>query len=271
MSLALGLAAIYDIAIMSTSEQKNFIRLKCAKMNNSFASTPLTPTLPLQIAEQIGTAIMEEKFRPGERLKEVALAESFGVSRATVREALRLLENRGLVSIVPQRGALVTQLSRKELEDLFEIRAVLLGLASRRVAMSCSQDTERRLFADFRKLQAAKDDAAAYARASSKLVEEIARASGNQQLMDYIAAAAQRIGRYARLGLNTPARRKESLANWLLLLRAIVARDGDTAEALHRQLSVQNLAAGLAELDRREREDKASRARPARKTAKEPN
>ncbi|TAK40762.1 MAG: GntR family transcriptional regulator, partial [Betaproteobacteria bacterium] len=91
-------------------------------MLSRMLSEPLTPTLPLQIAERIGGGIMDERFRPGERLKEVALAQTFGVSRATIREALRILENRGLVSIVPQRGAQVTKLSRKELEDLFEIR-----------------------------------------------------------------------------------------------------------------------------------------------------
>ncbi|HTO46201.1 MAG TPA: GntR family transcriptional regulator [Burkholderiales bacterium] len=216
-------------------------------------SEPLTPTLPLQIAERIGGGIVDERFRPGERLKEVALAGSFGVSRATIREALRILEKRGLVSIVPQRGAQVTQLSRKELEDLFEIRAVLLGLVSRRVALSCTPEVERRLFASYAALEAARNDGTAYARASAALVAELARSSGNQQLLDYIESFAQRIGRYARLGLTTPARRKQSLVNWRRLLRAIVAHDGDAAEMLHRRLSTQNLAAGLVELDRRER------------------
>lgn len=236
-------------------------------MLNRMLSEPLTPTLPLQIAERIGGGIMDERFRPGERLKEVALAQTFGVSRATIREALRILENRGLVSIVPQRGAQVTKLSRKELEDLFEIRAVLLGLVSRRAALSCTPEVERRLFAGYRALQTARDDATAYARASADLVSVLARSSGNQQLLDYILSFAQRIGRYSRLGLTTPARRRQSLANWQRLVRAIVARDGDTAEAMHRRLSTQNLAAGLAELDRREREERASREKARRPTS----
>lgn len=230
-------------------------------------SEPLTPTLPLQIAERIGGGIMDETFRPGERLKEVALAQSFGVSRASIREALRILENRGLVSIVPQRGAQVTQLSRKELEDLFEIRAVLLGLVSRRVALSCTPEVEQLLFAGFRALQAARSDATAYAHASADLVSVLARSSGNQQLLDYIASFAQRIGRYARLGLSTTARRKQSHANWQRLIRAIVARDGDLAEAMHRRLSMQNLTAGLAELDRRDREERAMREKARRPSA----
>lgn len=222
-------------------------------------SDPLTPTLPLQIAERIGGGIVEETFRPGERLKEIALASTFGVSRATIREALRLLENRGLVSILPQRGAHVTQLSRKELEELFEIRAVLLGLVSRRVALSCTPETERTLFSGYRALQAACGDATAYAHASANMVLLLARACGNRQLLDYMSSLAQRIGRYARLGLSTPARRRQSIANWQQLVRAIVARDGDTAEATHRRLSMQNLAAGLAELDRRERAERDAR------------
>jgi DNA-binding GntR family transcriptional regulator len=229
-------------------------------------SEPLTPTLPLQIAERIGGAIMDETLRPGERLKEVTLAQSFGVSRASIREALRILENRGLVSIVPQRGAQVTKLSRKELEDLFEIRAVLLGLVSRRVALSCTPEVERLLFAGYRALQASRNDATAYAHASADLVSVLARSSGNQQLLDYILSFAQRIGRYARLGLSTPTRRKQSIANWQRLIRAIVARDGDTAETMHRRLSMQNLAAGLTELDRREREERATREKTRRQS-----
>jgi len=94
----------------------------------------------------------------------------------------------------------------------------------------------------------------------------LARSSGNQQLLDYILSFAQRIGRYARLGLSTPTRRKQSIANWQRLIRAIVARDGDTAETMHRRLSMQNLAAGLTELDRREREERATREKTRRQS-----
>lgn len=225
-------------------------------MGEQFSPTPLTPTLPLQIAERIGSGIIDEHFRPGERLKEVELAQMFGVSRATIRESLRILENRGLVSIIPQRGAQVTSLSRKDLEDMFEIRAVLLGLASRRVALACTKAIERRLLAGVGALEKGRRDAAAYARASAALALEITQLSGNEQLVEHIAAFAQRIGRYARMGLTTQARRDQSLGNWKLLLKAISARDGELADALHQRLSVQNRSAALGELERREREER---------------
>lgn len=222
-------------------------------MNRSFSPTALMPTLPLQIAERIGTGIVDEKFAPGERLKEVELAAMFGVSRATIREALRLLEQRGLVSILPQRGAHVAELSRKELEDLFEIRAALLGLASRRLAQAGQAEAVREVRAGVAALERAMGDASRYARASADLVMAITRLSGNVQLLEYIGEFAQRFGRYARLGLATRERRQQSLANWRRLARAIAAGDGPTAERTHRILALSNLAAGLEEIDRRER------------------
>ena len=92
------------------------------------ATYQLYATLPAQIAAQIGRAIVDDEFKPGQKLREVDLAQSFGVSRASVREALRMVENEGLVTILPQRVAQVTALSVEELQDVFDIRATLLGL-----------------------------------------------------------------------------------------------------------------------------------------------
>jgi DNA-binding GntR family transcriptional regulator len=231
-------------------------------VNPAFTAAPLTPTLPLQIAEQIASGIVDEQFAPGERLKEVVLSQTFGVSRATIREALRILENRHLVSIVPQRGAQVTNLSRKELEDMFEIRAVLLGLASRRVALECTPKIEARLRAGIAALEKGRGDSRAYAQASANLSLEITRLSGNEQLVEHIAMFAQRIGRYARMGLSTQARRDESLANWKQLLRAIVARKADLADVIHQRLSYRNRAAALEELERRGRNTERMSATP---------
>lgn len=236
-------------------------------MNRAFSPAALMPTLPLQIAERIGAGIVDEKFAPGERLKEVELAAMFGVSRATIREALRLLEQRGLVSILPQRGAHVTELSRKELEDLFEIRAALLGLASRRIAEAARPEAVREVRAGVAALEGELGDASRYARASAALVMAITRLSGNVQLLQYIGEFAQRFGRYARLGLATRERREQSLVNWRRLARAIAAGDGPTAERTHRELALSNLAAGLEEIGRRERGRRSVQSQPAPRRA----
>lgn len=222
-----------------------------ASGSSAFTPASLTPTLPLQIAERIGEAIIDERFAPGARLKEVDLASAFGVSRTTLREALRILESRGLVRILPQRGAQVTQLSRHELENLFEIRAVLLGLAARDAARHHHADDLSLLQPRLGALRTARGDAKAYGRSSAEMVDCVARLSRNEQLAEMIAEFAQRIGRYTRLGLASRGRRAQSFANWRELLDAIAAGDEHAAEEISRRLALENRAAALVEIGRR--------------------
>jgi DNA-binding GntR family transcriptional regulator len=217
-----------------------------------FTPATLTPTLPLQIADRLGEAIVDEQFAPGERLKEVELATAFGVSRATLREALRILQSRGLVRILPQRGAQVARLSRAELENLFEIRAVLLGLAARHAARHFAPADRADLRARVAAVGAARNEAKAYARASAELVGCVARLSRNDELAAMIAGFAQRIGRYTRLGLASRERRAKSFANWRRLAQAVAGGDEHDAEQICRRLALQNRDAALIEIERRD-------------------
>jgi DNA-binding GntR family transcriptional regulator len=238
---------------MSTSRQP--VRDVAAATAPAFTPGLLTPTLPLQIAQRIGLAIVEERYAPGERLKEVELAAAFGVSRASVRESLRILESRGLVRILPQRGAQVTRLSREELENLFEIRAVLLGLAGRDAARRFEPTDRKALAARLGALGTALGDPLEYARASAAMVDAVARLSGNVQLAHMIDGFAQRIGRYTRLGLQSVERRSRSLASWKKLVAALAARDQDAAESISRRLALENRDAALVEIERRLRRE----------------
>lgn len=212
---------------------------------------PLTPTLPLQVAQRIGGLIVGERIEPGARLKEVELAANFGVSRATIREALRLLEMRGLVRISPQRGAQVTRLSPKELDDLFEVRATILALGSGRAAARCSDADRLELRRLLRTLLAAQRELEDYVAASTALVSTLMRLSDNAAVEAYIAEFALRIGRYVRLGLTEPRDRKESSAIWRALIDAVCDGDVARAEELHRRLALRNRDAALQELARR--------------------
>ena len=146
----------------------------------------LYATLPAQISAQIGRAIVEGEFKPGQKLREVDLAQSFGVSRASVREALRMVESEGLVTILPQRGAQVTALSVEELRDVFDIRASLMGLVSQRLAASATPEICQRLGELLKELRVARDDADAYGRASLAMTEYCVRQAGSKRLTDLI-------------------------------------------------------------------------------------
>jgi len=196
----------------------------------------LYATLPAQIAARIGRAIVDGSFKPGEKLREVDLAQSFGVSRASVREALRALEGEGLVTILPQRGAQVTQLSAEEVRDVFDIRANLMGLACQRLARAITPQAIRRLDELFKTLRAAKDDSEAYARASLAISEFCVRNAGSKRLADLILSFGRQTARYTRLSLSTAERRRQSLSNWRDLLKALADGKPAAAERLSRQL-----------------------------------
>lgn len=208
--------------------------------------TRLAATLALQVAGQIGKAILEERLQPGERIREINLAKAFSVSRATIRESLRILEQRGLVRIVPQRGATVTLLSLAELQNLFEIRSVLLGLSSRMAARQFQPEHEARLRAALLELERCLGEADRYVAASAAMIELLLELSGNQQLEEIVLSYAERMGRYVRRGLSDPQRREQSLATWRELVGAIVARDEAAAETIHRRLADQNRVASMA-------------------------
>jgi DNA-binding GntR family transcriptional regulator len=92
----------------------------------------VTDTPHSEVYNRIWRAIADRKMRPGTRLKEEHLAEIFSVSRARVRQALASLERDGLVTIVPHRGAFVSQPSIEEARDIFFARrAIEAQLAAR--------------------------------------------------------------------------------------------------------------------------------------------
>ena len=93
-------------------------------------------TLRERALEALRAAILSGQYRPGDHLGEVELAGSLGVSRGTVREALRHLQQEGLVT-AGQRGMLrVNSLTAAEVRELFQVRAALEGLAVRQIIAS---------------------------------------------------------------------------------------------------------------------------------------
>jgi DNA-binding GntR family transcriptional regulator len=85
--------------------------------------------------EAVRDAIVSGRLRPGERIKEIPLAEELGFSRAPVRDALRLLERDGLVELVPNRGAIVPALRAVDVLEVYALRAALGTLALQKLML----------------------------------------------------------------------------------------------------------------------------------------
>ena len=81
------------------------------------------------IAQTLKEMIYEAELEPGQQLVQENIAKMFGVSRVPVRDALQILINMGIAVNIPRRGVIVRPLSRKLLDELFEVRKVLEGAA----------------------------------------------------------------------------------------------------------------------------------------------
>lgn len=102
-------------------------------------------TLREQLAEILRTQILRAEIAPGERITEEEISKKYQVSRGPVREALRQLEEEGLISYVPYKGCLVKMLTHEEMSELYLIRSTLEGLAVRIYSGKMSQEGMNKL------------------------------------------------------------------------------------------------------------------------------
>ncbi len=223
------------------------------------AQEPLTLSLPEQIATRIGDRILSDGYAPGMRIIEQDLAAEFAVSRGPIREALRLLENEGLVRIHPRRGAQVTLLTEEEVHEVFEVRSALMRIVSERLAKTRSTAAVKLLGEGLDDLERQAADPAggrAYADTTFRLGLAAVRLVGNRTLTDIVTSLALRSLRYTRLGLAAPARRRQSIALWREALAAIRAGNAKRAG----ELAVQRVQASRDEALRQIRASAQARA-----------
>lgn len=186
----------------------------------------------------IRAGILSGEFARGQRLREEELAERVGVSRTPVREALRRLDAEGLIDFTPNRGARVTAWSERELEDLYEARALLEGFGARLAAARITAE-------ELDELAQIADKMAALAASDPKPADElttlngefhraIANASRNSQLDTLVRGLMDVPLIYRTFQRYSPDRMRASQFHHNELVDALRARDGEWAEAVMR-------------------------------------
>jgi len=212
---------------------------------------------------QIAYAGLIEEIRrgtlpPGSRLREVALAERFEISRTPIREALRLLEADGLVVHQPRLGAVVRSLDYAEVIELYEMRAVLEGTAARLAARAASD-------VELAELQALNDefgevlgDPAESAEVNRQFHAALMNAARNRFLRKSVAGLAKTMFILGRSTLMEPDRAEIAHAEHARVLAALAARDGATAESTMRAHIEAAQRSRLKVLRLQEREAEAS-------------
>ncbi|SKB62885.1 DNA-binding transcriptional regulator, GntR family [Lachnospiraceae bacterium] len=98
-----------------------------------------------RVYQQLREDILNGRYKCGDELKEVAVGETYGVSRTPVRDAFHQLELEGLITIVPNKGAIVDGISPKDVVDIYEIRSRLEGLAAKWACEHITKDQREQM------------------------------------------------------------------------------------------------------------------------------
>ncbi|MEI7908144.1 MAG: GntR family transcriptional regulator [Verrucomicrobiota bacterium] len=196
-----------------------------------------------KIRENLEDRIIKGEFQKGERLDEVRLATSFGVSRTPMREALRMLAGSGLVELIPRRGAFARHPGIVELVEMFEVMAELEAICGRLTAkrISPGELAELTVAANACERALAKQDSDAYYHDNEQFHFLIYQACGNHYLACEAGRLAKRLRPFRRVQLRAPGRMAQSMAEHTLILTAMKAGDAVTAaDALRSHVAIQS-------------------------------
>ena len=194
-------------------------------------------TLRQKILENIREAIVSGSLKSGSRVSEPELAERYGISRTPIREAFRQLESEGYLTVIPRRGAVVSEFSPKDVEEFYAIKSIMEGYAARR---ACEYLSEK----DLARLQAINDKLAELARAGdiknffkvhNSFHELFIKASDNDKLRELIAGLVTKFQRLRFASLSLPGRMDISVQEHEKIIDAFRKKDADLAETLVRK------------------------------------
>jgi DNA-binding GntR family transcriptional regulator len=188
------------------------------------------------VRERLRSRIETQTLKPGSRIDELGLAREFGVSRTPLREALKVLQSEGLVTMVPHRGCFVAELSQRDLDDIYAAISVLEGCTARAAAQAVGADDLQRL----RGLQARMEAAAtagdyeAYRPVNREVHELLQGIAANRWLTDIVVNLRRVLMLHRYVTIWLPERLQQSVAEHRELLAALESRDADAAERLMR-------------------------------------
>lgn len=195
-------------------------------------------SLRYKILKYVKAQIINGSYKPGESLVESKLAEELGVSRTPIREAVRLLEQEGLIETIPNKGAVVVGVSSKDVEDIYAIRQLVEGLAARWAVehMSDQNKKEMQKLLDLMEFYAQRGDVDEIAYLDNQFHHIIYEASGSKILNITLSNLHQYV-QLARLeSLQIPKRLDKTLSEHRAILQSFLDNkpyDAEMAVAEH--------------------------------------
>ncbi|HEX9181597.1 MAG TPA: GntR family transcriptional regulator [Burkholderiales bacterium] len=212
-----------------------------------------------EVAERLRSRIFAHELAPGAWIDEQALAESFGISRTPMREALKVLAAEGLVTLKPRRGCYVTEVTERDLDEIFPVLALLEGRCAYEAAQKARGPHLKRLQVLHEKLEraGAAGDVEAYFQANQDFHLALQELAGNRWLMQAIEDMRKVLKLIRRHSLLREGRVAESLEEHRAIMEGIRAGDPDAADQAMRQHLMRGRAA-LARMDAPRRRTRAA-------------
>lgn len=193
-------------------------------------------TLRERIVDFIKDAVVTGRLKPGERVPEQEIAESFGISRTPIREAFRQLESEGFLTVVPRKGAVVSPITDKDVSEFYAIKSLLEGHAAK---TACAKLTPK----EIRKLEslnanmercAEKGDVKGFFRLDNQFHDTFLKACGNEKLYSLIHHLVQQFERFRITAMSLPGRMQNSVKQHAEIIEAFKNNDDNLVENLVR-------------------------------------
>ncbi len=201
-------------------------------MNTKLNNRPLYE----DVADRLREQIFNKQLPPGSWLDEQNLADQFGISRTPMREAIKVLASEGLITIKMRRGAYVTEVVRRDLEQIFTILSLLEGQAAKEAATKATEAELNLLDHLHHRLEtaAADRDMEQFFEINVKFHELIQESAGNRWMNGVIADLRKVLKLHRRDSLTSTGRLQNSLVEHREILRALLQRDEMAAESAMR-------------------------------------
>lgn len=199
-----------------------------------------------QVVELLRQDILDDVLHPGQRLLENTLCERYGVSRTVIREALRQLESEHLITMLPNRGPIVTVLTERNIQDLYEMRATMEGLAGQLFAERASTEQAQALVMLIGEMEATylRGTVASRGEAKDQFYTLLLDGAGNEVLTSSLRGIHSRIGIFRHFAFVDEERVRISMEE----LRKIVTAAGVTRDPALARIACQEHIALAGEL-----------------------
>jgi DNA-binding GntR family transcriptional regulator len=206
------------------------------------------------VFERLHLEILRNRLKPGDPLRQEEITERLGVSRTPVREAIQRLQAEGLVTFVPRKGAVVSSIPHKRIEEIYDIRGLLEAFAAGLAVDHVTEHQEsqlKKLVLEMEKLDPETDLEKALQK-NREFHYIIYSAAGNETLVEMIEQLWKHIRRLRSFYLLSPNGYRDSTAEHRMILSAIIAKDRTKVEELvrmHCEHSKQALIRNTSDLD----------------------